>query len=271
MRIPMENVVFGIPSYKRSDRCTTPDALEKMGVHASQIVIATQNDDDYAAYLAVFGSRYHIVKRRGSCLSDNRNTLIDCTDGRPLMMLDDDIRGFMFLAEDGNGKRKYWKAPGWVFRKFVETGFALVSGRPRDVFGFRPTGNPLCAHRRITMGCLIEGTCQAFMSNPEQRYDHAYIVKEDFEHTCRLLSAGGRTYRFDDFCSICTHFATDGTGCGEHFSRDREMTTRLCRTFPNLVSPCVAKPNIRFIPKTRKFKSFLTDDEMTRAVSEVAK
>ena len=89
----MNNIVFCIPSYKRSEEQLTLSYLEEMGYSKEQIYISTQTYEDYQKYSQKYSKRANIIYKEGNCVADNRNTLLDNFDvGQKMVMLDDDIK-----------------------------------------------------------------------------------------------------------------------------------------------------------------------------------
>ena len=103
----MQDICFGIASYRRADNQRTLDYLERMGIDREHIIMSVQCEEDRVQYeRAGIGKRVgRLIYRAGKNVSDNRNTLLDSVPpGTKLVMLDDDINAICRL--DGKGLRK---------------------------------------------------------------------------------------------------------------------------------------------------------------------
>ena len=103
----MQEIYFGIASYRRPDNQRTLDYLERMGIDREHIIMTVQSAEDKAQYeRAGIGNRVgRLIYRHGKNVSDNRNTLLESVPpGTRLVMLDDDINAVCKL--DGKGLRK---------------------------------------------------------------------------------------------------------------------------------------------------------------------
>lgn len=224
----MNDIIFGIPSYKRSEEQLTLDYLEEMGYSKEQIYISTQTLEDYEKYSKKYGNRANIIYKEGNCVSDNRNTLLENFEkGQKIIMLDDDIKYIGSLKD--KQIKPFTKEE---LRKFIEDAFDYCKKNNALVWGGYPVDNyyfmkPSIDKRNILIGTILGIVIDDYKFNPE------FKVKEDFDFCLQMIKRGYNCVRFNFIHAPAKH-KSDG-GCKDVWDRDSECTKKILLKYPNLI------------------------------------
>lgn len=220
----VEDIYFGIASYKRADNQRTIAYLEKLGIKKDRIILAVQTASDKEAYEAAgIGKRVgRLVYREGKNVSDNRNTLLDSVPaGTRLVLLDDDINAVCRLAR---GKLVPIET-GEEFYAMLRKGYALAAKHRTVGFGLYPVKNAYFMSIGYTERNVCIGTLFAIV-NTDLRFDTEAATKEDFEYCCKAIRRYGAFVRLNNYACDAQHY-TKG-GC-EEFWKDNAETQRTAR------------------------------------------
>lgn len=195
-----------IPSYRRAQTQKTLDYLEKIGAPKEHITLSVQTMDDLFKYKeAGVGKRVNeILYREGSCVSDNRNTLLDrFPAGKKLVLMEDDVDKVQALViERGTGKKKLRTIETWTeLRQVIEKGFATASLYRTVAFGLNLMTNPFYMqqghHRTKLCGFGLYG-----IINTAMRFDRTFTVFDDPEFEARVIKRYGAHPVLDGYTAI---------------------------------------------------------------------
>lgn len=199
----MNDYVVLIPSYHRAERQSTLELIS--GAYPdSRIVIGTQCREDYQEYSDRYGDKATIVYKEGDSVGHNRNTLLEycCSQGiDKAVMLDDDIRGFIFAD-----KKEIRTAKD--VRLLIDYCMTTATQRKAMVWGTYPVANPFFMKQRVS-NSMLTGTCLGLM-NTRLRFDVSFRVKEDYELSLRIINKGGLSLRFNNFAPMAGHKTKGG-------------------------------------------------------------
>lgn len=231
----MQEIYFGIASYRRPDNQRTLDYLERMGIDRGHIIMAVQCEEDKAQYeKAGIGSRVgRLIYRAGKNVSDNRNTLLDSVPlGTRLVMLDDDINSICRLV--GKGLRKIENRD--EFYSMIKRGYALAARYRTVGFGLYPVKNAYFMSAGYTERNVVIGTLFAIV-NTDLRFDAEMETKEDYEYCCKAIQRYGAFVRLNNYVCDAQHY-TKG-GCEEAWSDKAELymtARRLAGRYPDILA-----------------------------------
>ena len=236
----MVDVVFLIPSYRRSEKQPTLDYLRGMGYGKESIVVSTQTEDDYRRYSDNYGEKAQVIYRAGNCVGDNRNTLLDYAQEKGwkmAVMLDDDIRCLTRLVKSGE-RRKGGKSKDVVtrqdFERIIENCFLIAKKYNVPLFGVYPFVNPLYQSFKVDVKNIFVGTFMG-IADLSLRFNPSFIVKEDYELCLRLISRGYRCFRFRSLSVKAGHKTSGGCEGEWNSGQSAVMTNRLLFMYPDFV------------------------------------
>lgn len=205
-------MIYAIASYHRPE-CKTIKTLLKAGVDVSDIVISVQEKEDFEIY-----SNLHrgikIIYREGSCLSENRNNILDNIKERPICLLDDDITSFCYYEG-----RKFITDSRTALEKLSE----LAEQAKRngcELCGIAATANAIIAGNRPVVGVdmLCQGTVVVILSE-DLRYDETQKMVQDYEICLRIISKGGHVLRGNHLSANKPQNGTNKGGLHEEYLR----------------------------------------------------
>ena len=226
------NYVFGIPSYKRSEEQLTLSYLEEMGYSKEQIYISTQTLEDYEKYAKTYGNRANIVYCEGSCVSDNRNNLLNnFSKGTKIVMLDDDLKFIGHLVD-----KKIKPFTKEELGKFLEDAFKYAEKNHALIWTGYPVENGFFMSQTIDkknfgVGCIMGIIVDKY------RFDHDFKIKEDFEICLHTIKDGYNCIRFNFIHAKGKHKSKGG--CEEFWkdNKDAECTKKILLRYPTLIKP----------------------------------
>lgn len=224
----MSNVVFAIPSYKRSDKQLTLEYLESMDIPKQIIYIATQTEEDYELYKREYGNRANIIYGKGNCVSDNRNNLLnEFEDNQKIVMLDDDLS---YIGKLENNK--LIPIDKKELMNFIENAFDYCKANNALIWTGYPVENAYFMSNKIDkkqfgVGCIMG------IINSEYRFNPEYRIKEDFEICLRTIKAGYNCIRFNFIHAKGKHKSKGG--CMEFWDKDKECTDKILKEYSTLI------------------------------------
>jgi hypothetical protein len=195
-----------IPSYHRHKRQDTLELLSSNVFPQRDIIISTQDANDFKMYQSRWGEKATIIYRKGDCVGDNRNNLLDYCEKNGVsraLMLDDDIKSFRTIT----GARL--NTPEQI-RNCAEQCFKIAEKHNASIWGVYMTDNKLCMKNTISKNKLIVGMVTGFLDT-SLRYNRMFRIKEDYELCLRLISQGKTILRFNSFSASARH-KTGGGG-----------------------------------------------------------
>lgn len=218
--------IIGIPSYKRANNVLTIDLFSHF-VPQSNIVVSTQTEEDFEAY-QVYSDRATIIYNPGTCVGDNRNTLLEYCQSvgmSKIIMLDDDIKGIKMHTGRCITDAK-------TFVSIIDYCFNIAEKNRSTLFGTYPCDNSFFMKNKIEQRNLITGTMFGILDT-NLRFNRIFKIKEDYELALRVINKGGNCIRFCNFSPIAKH-KTIG-GCGEQWKQNNDIYAQiLVEMYPHL-------------------------------------
>lgn len=216
-----------IPSYQRAGSVTTLDFLGD-AFTKEEIIIGTQDKEDYEKYQECYGNRATVIYKDGTCCSDNRNNLLEYLEKRGIketLQLDDDIRYARTMYRQ--------KIAGKQFRELIESCFELCRKNDVVLFGSYATDNPLMMTKTARPNIIV-GMCTGILDT-SIRYEPKFLIKHDYELSLRMMSQGRRVVRFNSFSVTACHRSSGG--CSEAWKRKDYIVEAqwLADAYPDLV------------------------------------
>ena len=234
-----------IPSYKRAHSQPTIELL-KQAFSRDEIIVSTQTKEDYEKYFSRWGDVATVIFREGSCVGDNRNTLLQWCEENGVgkaLMLDDDISGFRMYT------RQTIK-DAHLIRKMFDTCFLFAEKCNAVLWGTYPS-NCAPSMSKTVVNNILTGTCFGILDT-SLRFDPQFRIKEDYELCLRMMAKRKNVIRFNSFAPNALH-KTAG-GCmddWEDVARYTKYSQMLCMAYPDFIEP---HPNKRGEVRFKKIK-----------------
>lgn len=247
----LQEIYFGIASYKRADNQRTIAYLEEIGIEKEKIILSVQSKADKEAYEAqgIHKRVGKFVYREGKNVSDNRNTLLDSVPaGTRIVLLDDDINAICQLTGKGLEKIKDKRSLYAMLNK----GYSLAAKHRTVGFGLYPVKNAYFMSEGYKERNIVIGTLFAIV-NTDLRFDTGMATKEDFEYCCKAIKRYGAFVRLNNYVCDAQHY-TKG-GCEEFWSDSKETqrtARRLVGKYPDILAINPKKPGEVRMKKRRK-------------------
>lgn len=236
------SMIYGIPSYHRP-QCKTYHMLRAVGVSENSIVIGLNDPNDYAEY-AKRMPEAHIIVNKGNSAAFNRNRLIEEINGECILLDDDITKICRNISDPGKkyGQLVQMNAPELdaLFRNC----FVVAKNIDAKIFGVSATTNQMVIAQRVrswgeyTPDVMIQGTITGIVDHTV-RFNEKYLMVEDYEVSCRLISKNGHTLRRNDVCAVKPKNGTNEGGLHERYANgeQRKWIDILCRDYGDIVKP----------------------------------
>lgn len=243
---------WGIASYHRPNRQPMLNLLHEMGYERERILLSVQCEEDYNEYKRLYGGMATILFRKGSNISDNKNTILEhlarkC-ENAPVVMTSDKVRGIQYLTRDNQLKTIDTKGE---MDEFIHKCFFVTKMTGARVFGCYSVGNKFFMSHTMQFNMQMLGCFMGIIDPSEQSFDRMFPLKEDFEFILRHVVNGRRTIRFNDVCLKAT-LHTQG-GCHELWNAEgdsvnADCTRRILERYNGLVKPHATRKNeLRYV------------------------
>lgn len=218
---------IAIPSYKRAGNVKTFGLLNG-AFSKDDIILATQTQEDYAAYTELYGELATIILAESHSCGQSRNNLLDYCEShgiKEVLFLDDDLRYIRTMYDT--------RIIGDEFRELMEKCFDIARKNDITLFGSYATDNKLSMKRTISRN-IIDGMLCGLLDT-SIRYDIKFTTKSDYELSLRLMSQGKKVARFNSFAPAQVP-RTKG-GCEELRQKPEyyNFAGLLVDAYPNLV------------------------------------
>lgn len=253
---------FGIVSYRRPDKQFMLDYLVSLGYQRDDIIIQTQDEDDFRQYDRLFSDWATVLYKKGTNVSENKNNLIEwynqhCGKDTMLVICSDKVRSVMFLGGDG----KLHKMNRVQFDVFLERAFTTAQQLGASLFGVYPVKNAFFMSHSTHINQFLLGCFMGICNSKDVEFDANQPLKEDWEVMLRTIYRGGCVVRYNDV-ALDASFRTAG-GCHEEWNtegRNAQCTRRLLEIYPSLVKRhATRKDELKYVGWTEKInKSILT-------------
>lgn len=252
---------FGIVSYNRADKQFMLEYLVSLGYKRDDIILQTQNKDDFGMYERLFCDKAIVTYKEGSNVSENKNNLLEwykenCDPGSRLIICSDKVRGVVFLGNDGRlhimGRDE--------LEAFLQRAFFIARQTGASLFGTYTVKNAFYMSHSVHINQFLLGCFMGIVEPRDITFDPQQPLKEDWEIMLRTISKGGRVVRFNDIALDAT-FRTSG-GCHDAWKsgdKNAECTARLLSLYPSLVKRHATREDeLKYIGPTQRInKSIL--------------
>lgn len=245
---------IGIPSYQRVDKLHSLKTLKELGFTKDDIVISTQTQADYEAYLKAFSKDAKVIYRAGTNDSMNRNTCLDYFDeGEEILLIDDDIKQFCGLDIVGDKKMLYPIRSRVTLEKVLRKQFDFAGVHNSPLFAWYAVENAFFMSNTIDLRNILVGTVFGIKNRKDVRFNEVYDLKGDFEISLRLIERGFNAVRFNGFVAKADHKSAGGCTDARKAGHNKIRCAALLNRYPTLIVPHPTRQGeIKYIGSTGK-------------------
>lgn len=239
---------WGIPSYNRADATLTVDLLHRLGYSKSEIIVSTQTQEDYEAYLEKQGGKATIIYKPCENDSMNRNNVIkQFPEGVPILLADDDIKAFCKLSEDG--KKLIKIEDGKELEQLFDRMFRYCVKNNAKIWAWYPIANSFFMKHTIDDKNILCGTLFGIINNYRFMFDEEFSLKGDYEISLRYISEGFNAIRFNGYTCEAKHKSKGG--CEEARARgdNKQKYMAILKRYPQFIRPSKREGEIRYVGK----------------------
>lgn len=237
-------MLYGIISYHRAGQQKTLEYLLLHGVKPEDIVLSLNDEADLPEYTRRYGKTVEIICKAKNNAAGNRNNILDHVGpGRQLVLLDDDVKGFVKWVPQGGKYGKMEKATFEEFQERMKDGFSVTGAFGARLFGFYPTENSMFICQTLqkegqySHNKLFQGGCVGITTSKD-RFDERIPVCDDYDFILGQIAKGHGCVRINGFTAVKDKdFATKG-GCYEAYQNgaQRRALLMICKKYPELVT-----------------------------------
>lgn len=232
-------IFYGIASYHRPI-CKTYSFLRKIGVNNNRILISLNDPNEYDDYKNQ-NPEAKIVVCNGNSAASNRNNILRKVQGK-CILLDDDIQSIKIYEQRDGQYGVYRRKNANDLERIFTKCFRDAEKNKATIFGINATSNGIITKKRIdtwgnyTPDVMIQGTLVGVVE-PNIRFDESFLMVEDYELSCRVISTGAHTLRAN---KICVEKPKNGTNKGWLYERYKNgelpyWIDKLCNKYPLIV------------------------------------
>jgi hypothetical protein len=217
MKYKFEDVLFGIPSYKRSGEQRTLEYLLGLGVPKKSIIMSVQTKEDSQLYHEAGWPKQvgRFIFREANNTAGNRNTILDSLPAlSKILFMDDDVVGIDVLSDD-ELKPITERAE---FETLVRLGFTYATKYKTIAWGVYPIRNAYFMSTKLKLRTLCNGYIFG-MIQAGWRFDEQMNLKEDYELSCRIIKQFGNMPRLN--CYVGNPGTKIHGGCEEYWKDDK--------------------------------------------------
>lgn len=202
----LDNTVFCIPTYKRSDRQDTLQYLKSVGIEQNEVYLFVQTEEDYRLYKR-YGDLCTLVYKSADNLPKARNNILDYFGGtKNIVMMDDDVS---VIAEGSKGRKFRNIEDRETLCRVISDAYELTSSFCGAIWGFYPVPNEFFMTDTVDTQKPVN-TILGFPKGFDARFDERFIAKEDIELCGRLLFSGQKIIRFNNLSFKAKHRTNKG-------------------------------------------------------------
>lgn len=226
----MTDYQIAIPSKGRSTMLLTLELLRHVPSERITIFVEPQDEASYRDSLermyTMPGGRVaeNIPKLAVLPLSDRgiayaRNRILKHYQaGTNLVMMDDDVQGFLVLTPEPDGKAITLEVD--MVDELFRSCFAEAKKNGAKLWGLYPVPNAFfMSYTRKSAFCI--GSCFGVVTS-ELHYDENFVLKEDYDFTLQHYKRDGKVYRFNNIAVKAKHYKNTG-GCHEYRNDQKEF------------------------------------------------
>jgi len=231
-------MLIAVPSKGRAGLTTTNKILPNL----STFFIP---ESEYHQYKGLVKNIVCVPKEvRG--ITDTRNWILENTDEKWVVFLDDDAKNVGYnKLEERKTKKIEIRDEGFWAEEFLKY-FDLTEQLGYKIWGTRTESSPRGTHpyKPFLTRSYVTASCMGIINDGEYLFDPEFKVKEDYEICLRHIRDKGGILAVRYLHWENEHWVTDG-GCKDYRTIDmeRDAIKRLIKLYPSMISSAKRKAN----------------------------
>jgi len=231
-------MLIAVPSKGRAGLTTTNKILPNL----STFFIP---ESEYHQYKGIVKNIVCVPKEvRG--ITDTRNWILENTDEKWVVFLDDDAKNVGYnKLEERKIKKIEVRDEGFWAEEFLKF-FDLTEQLGYKIWGTRTESSPRGTHpyKPFLTRSYVTASCMGIVNDGEYLFDPDFKVKEDYEICLRHIKDKGGILAVRYLHWENEHWVTDG-GCKDYRTIDmeRDAIKRLIKLYPSMISSAKRKAN----------------------------
>jgi glycosyltransferase involved in cell wall biosynthesis len=231
-------MLIAVPSKGRAGLTTTNKILPNM----STFFIP---ESEYHQYNGIVKNIVCVPKDvRG--ITDTRNWILENTDEKWVVFLDDDAKNVGYnKLEDRKTKKIEIRDEGFWMEEFLKY-FDLTEQLGYKIWGTRTESSPrgTYPYKPFLTRSYVTASCMGIVNDGEYLFDPEFKVKEDYEICLRHIRDKGGILAVRYLHWENEHWTTNG-GCKDYRTIDmeRDAIKRLIKLYPSMISSAKRKAN----------------------------
>ena len=231
-------MLIAVPSKGRAGLTTTNKILPNM----STFFIP---ESEYHQYNGIVKNIVCVPKDvRG--ITDTRNWILENTDEKWVVFLDDDAKNVGYnKLEDRKTKKIEIRDEGFWMEEFLKY-FDLTEQLGFKIWGTRTESSPrgTYPYKPFLTRSYVTASCMGIVNDGEYLFDPEFKVKEDYEICLRHIRDKGGILAVRYLHWENEHWTTNG-GCKDYRTIDmeRDAIKRLIKLYPSMISSAKRKAN----------------------------
>jgi glycosyltransferase involved in cell wall biosynthesis len=231
-------MLIAVPSKGRAGLTTTNKILPNL----STFYIP---ESEYHQYKGLVKNIVCVPKEvRG--ITDTRNWILENTDEKWVVFLDDDAKNVGYnKLEERKTKKIEVRDEGFWAEEFLKF-FDLTEQLGYKIWGTRTESSPrgTYPYKPFLTRSYVTASCMGIVNDGEYLFDPDFKVKEDYEICLRHIKDKGGILAVRYLHWENEHWVTDG-GCKDYRTIDmeRDAIKRLIKLYPSMISSAKRKAN----------------------------
>ena len=231
-------MLIAVPSKGRAGLTTTNKILPNL----STFFIP---ESEYHKYKGIVKNIVCVPKEvRG--ITDTRNWILENTDEKWVVFLDDDAKNVGYnKLEERKTKKIEIRDEGFWAEEFLKY-FDLTEQLGYKIWGTRTESSPrgTYPYKPFLTRSYVTASCMGIVNDGEYLFDPEFKVKEDYEICLRHIKDKGGILAVRYLHWENEHWTTDG-GCKDYrtIEMERDAIKKLIKLYPNMISSAKRKAN----------------------------
>ena len=179
-------------------------------------------------------------------ITDTRNWILENTDEKWVVFLDDDAKNVGYnKLEERKTKKIEIRDEGFWAEEFLKF-FDLTEQLGYKIWGTRTESSPrgTYPYKPFLTRSYVTASCMGIVNDGEYLFDPEFKVKEDYEICLRHIKDKGGILAVRYLHWENEHWTTDG-GCKDYrtIEMERDAIKKLIKLYPNMISSAKRKAN----------------------------
>lgn len=214
-------MIIAIPSYKRAENCKTARLVDRAVIFVHEF-----EAEEYRKH-NTNEVRTIPDELRGRGMATIRNYILENTEDKHVLMLDDDINYFGYYE-----KLILHKALGDQMYQFFDDMFRMTEEMGTGLWGLNLQSDKKFyrEYSPFSLSSVVLGPCFGIIRDKDLRFDPRLELKEDYDYALQVLLKKRKVFRNNKWHYSADHVTKKG-GCASY--RNRDLEERQATLFQN--------------------------------------